>query len=413
MAILNIRGATISGFLNIITSVSVAMYSLIKQSFNSNTPSNSGDRFGSAIAIEKTNTVFIGAFLSDAGGVLQSGSVFQFDYDTTWTQTQIINLGSNGQANSEFGGAIDVSNDWLVIAASAEDFDGLTNAGAVYIYKKNNNTWGSTYHTRLISPTPSADNYFGKSISIFGNTLIVGEYAGDSSISNSGVAHVYIWNGTSWILQQTLDAGANAATNANFGFTVSLDGDTAVVGSYLENSGAGALYIFQRSGTTWSQQVRLTPSVVIPNARFGYNVKLRGSRLVVGSPYPATSKGRVYYFKRIKNIWIQQAILTVDIVTNNPTIVDSLNNGSQLGTSVDIHPSQNVILAGAPTSFTNAGRVYVFEEIESGWTGAVTPILPEGGSSFNGYAVAFNGTNALSGERRTTGTGKFYYYVKQ
>lgn len=414
MPILNVRGASFRGLINVVkATAATALYALTKKNSYSNSPTNSGDRFGACIAFADTTTAFVSGYLNTpTGGVSQAGNVFRYTYGSDWSQAQQLNLGGSGQTNSEFGWSIDASSEWLVVGSPSEDYSSKSDAGAVYIYRNVGGTWQSTYHTRLVSPVANASNRFGNSVAISGNYIIVGENNGDTPTTNTGNAYIYYWDGTSWTQQAQLDAGANATNGESFGYSVSIDGDTAVVGAYTE-SPAGAVYVFTRSGTTWSLQQRLLPSLATSGARFGASVKIRGNRLVIGSPYPTSTKGRIYYFTRSGTSWTQEALLTVDVSANNPNIVDSVANGAQLGNSVDVHPTLDVIIAGAPSAFTNTGRVYVFEKVNGVWTAASTSILNETGSSFNGYFVGFHGNNVVSGERRSTGTGKFYYYLKQ
>jgi hypothetical protein len=142
------------------------------------------------------------------------------------------------------------------------------------------------------SDAQSGDN-FGRSVSVYGDTLVVGATGEDSRGDSAGAAYVFTRSGTTWTQQAKLTASDGQAGDS-FGYSVSVYGDTVVVGAYGEDSGgssAGAAYVFTRSGTTWSQQAKLTASDGQATTRFGVSVSVYGDTLVVGAVFE-DSRGR-------------------------------------------------------------------------------------------------------------------------
>jgi hypothetical protein len=160
----------------------------------------------------------------------------------------------------------------------------------------------------LKASNAEADDQFGFSVAISGDTLVVGAWGEDSSATgvngnqsdnsagSSGAAYVFVRSGTTWTQQAYLKA-SNAAGDDGFGCSVAISGDTVVVGAANEDSsatgvngdgtnngsnGSGAAYVFVRSGTSWSQQAYLKASNTDVGDAFGTKVAISGDTLVVG-----------------------------------------------------------------------------------------------------------------------------------
>ncbi len=202
----------------------------------------------------------------------------------------------------------------------------------------------------LKASNTDARDFFGWSVAISGDTLVVGADGeasnatgingdqSDNSVQGAGAAYVFTRSGTVWSQQAYLKA-SNTDMGDWFGYSVAISGDTVVVGAYREasyatginddqsdNSAAlaGAAYVFTRSGTVWSQQAYLKASNTDPVDRFGYTVAISGDTLVVGayreasyatginddqSDNSALDAGAAYVFTRSGTVWSQQAYL--------------------------------------------------------------------------------------------------------
>ena len=124
-----------------------------------------------------------------------------------------------------------------------------------------------TQQAKIVASDPDANDYFGYDggLGISGDYAIVGAYQNDDNGSASGSAYIFVRSGTSWSQQAKLTA-SNANSGDNFGISADISGDYAVVGATGEDSGvdnSGAVYVFVRSGTSWSQQAILQPSTAV------------------------------------------------------------------------------------------------------------------------------------------------------
>ncbi|MCX6875207.1 MAG: choice-of-anchor D domain-containing protein [Verrucomicrobia bacterium] len=276
------------------------------------------DQFGVSVAISG-DTVVVGACLEDsaATGVNgnqsdnsapNSGAAYVFVRSgTTWSQQAYLKASNTG-ANDRFGYRVAVAGDTVVIGAYWEDSaatgvngDGsdnsAVNAGAAYIFARSGTTWSQQAY--LKGSNTEAGDWFGWSVAVAGDTVVVGAFyedsnatgvngnGGDNSAADSGAAYVFVRDGTNWSQQAYLKASNTDALDL-FGASVAVLGDTAVVGAYQEDSIAlqsGAAYVFVRSGTTWTQQAYLKASTIGAGDFFGWSVALSGNTLVVGADY--------------------------------------------------------------------------------------------------------------------------------
>src|SRR5205807_2066488 len=144
--------------------------------------------------------------------------------------------------------------------------------GVAYVFLRSGTTWSQ--QAELTAADAASGDEFGLSVSLSGdgNTALIGAR---NKNSGTGAAYVFIRSGTVWGQQAELTAG-DAATNNDFGISVSLGGDgrTALIGADNRNSGTGAAYVFSRSGTTWSQQQELTAGDAATSDGFGFSVSL-------------------------------------------------------------------------------------------------------------------------------------------
>ncbi|MSQ08671.1 MAG: hypothetical protein EXR44_05165, partial [Dehalococcoidia bacterium] len=203
----------------------------------------------------------------------------------TWTQQQKLTA-SDGAANDFFGYSVAVSGDTAVVGAWGDD----SAKGSAYVFTRSGSTW--TQQQKLTASDGAAIDYFGYSVAVSGDTAVVGAYGDDSY---KGSAYVFTRSGSTWTQQQKLTASDGAA-NDYFGGSVAVSGDTAVVGAYGDDSEKGSAYVFTRSGSTWTQQQKLTASDGAANDFFGWSVAVSGDTAVVGARSDDSSKGSAYMF---------------------------------------------------------------------------------------------------------------------
>jgi len=138
---------------------------------------------------------------------------------------------------------------------------------------------------KLTASDGAAHDYFGTSVSLSGNRALVGAYQDDDNGSDSGSAYVFEWNGSAWTQVAKLTASDGAASDY-FGHSVSLSGNRALVGAYRDDDNgtdSGSAYVFEWDGSAWTQVAKLTASDGAAYERFGYSVSLSGDRALVGA----------------------------------------------------------------------------------------------------------------------------------
>jgi len=312
----------------------------------------SSDRFGGSVAVSG-DTAVIGASNADAGG---SGAGAAYVFTRTggsWTQQAKL-MASDAQANDNFGYSVAVSGDTAVIGAPYEDTGG-SDAGAVYVFTRTGGSW--TQQAKLMASDAQANDNFGYSVAVSGDTAVIGARLEATGGSGAGAAYVFTRTGGSWTQQAKLMA-SDAQVNDYFGWSVAVSGDTAVIGAQFEDtggSGAGAAYVFTRTGGSWTQQAKLMASDAQANDNFGYSVSVSGDTAVIGARLEDTGgsgAGAAYVFTRTGGSWTQQAKLMASDAQANDVF----------GWSVAVSGDTAVI--GAPyedTGGSDAGAVYVFE----------------------------------------------------
>ena len=264
------------------------------------------DYFGNSVVIDGDNAI-IGAFLDDDGGG-GSGSAYVFTRSgSTWTQQGKL-IASDDQTSDRFGIAVDINNDYAIVGASFEDAGG-NESGAAYIFVRSGSTW--TQQQKLTASDGQSGDQFGTSVHISGTSVIVGSTKNQSN----GAAYIFTRSGSTWTQQQKLTASDGAA-NDYFGNSVVIDGDNAIIGAFLDDDGgggSGSAYVFTRSGSTWTQQGKLIASDDQTSDRFGIAVDINNDYAIVGASFEdagGNESGAAYIFVRSGSTWTQQQKLT-------------------------------------------------------------------------------------------------------
>ncbi len=352
---------------------------------------------------------------------------------------------SNTGLNDWFGISVAVDGNTAVVGAIGEGSnatgvngnqtdDSIPRAGAVYVFVRNGNTWSQQAY--LKSAAPDGDDYFGYSVEISGDTIVVGVpnedsnatgingNATDDSAGNSGAAYIFTRSGITWSQQAYLKA-SNTDGGDGFGEHVAIDGDTVLIGAPYEDSNgssqsddsvsnAGAAYVFTRSGVTWSQQAYVkspNPDLV---DYFGVGIDISGDTAVVSAKNEdsnatgvngnsadntVTDSGAAFVFTRSGVTWSQQAYLKASNTESNDWFGQSV--GIDGDTIVVGAPGEDSNGAGqADNSVTSAGAAYVFTRSGITWSqqaylkAANTTFGDSQGDGF-GVAVAISGDSAL------------------
>jgi hypothetical protein len=196
-----------------------------------------------------------------------------------WTE-QVKLTATDAAAGDFFGWSVSFEGDTALIGAMGDD--NLT--GSAYVFVRSGNTW--TEQVKLTASNGATGDNFGVSVSLDGDTALVGATNHPIFPLNIiGSAYVFVRSGNTWTEQAKLTAGDGAAGDF-FGWSVSLEGDTALVGAFSDDDSgddSGSVYMFLRSGTTWTEQAKLTASDGAAGDQFGYWVSFDGDTALVGS----------------------------------------------------------------------------------------------------------------------------------
>ena len=240
-----------------------------------------GDKFGRSVAING-DTIIVGAPSGTPYGT-DSGSVYVFTRtDQTWTQQ--AKLTSNSlTVNSMFGWSVDIEDYIAAVGALNHETKGVS-SGTAYVFIRTGGIW--TEQANLTGSDTATEHNFGRSVALSGETLAVGAPGHNSKGANTGAAYVFLRSETAWTEQAKLSA-SDAARDNNFGWSITADGETVIAGAYgnlVKGVDAGAAYVYKRSGTSWTEQAKLTATGAALEQKLGTSVDLNNNYLVSGSP---------------------------------------------------------------------------------------------------------------------------------
>ncbi len=350
-------------------------------------PGASGDQFSTAVALSGNTAVLTSPFENSSQGwlyvfLIAPGNIIQQGSFT----------GNSTSSGDSFGTSVAVSGDKVVAGSPSKGLD----QGAVYVFGRSGANW--TPQAELTPPTGllSFDDNFGSSVSIDGNTIVVGA----SGEFGQGSAYVFVLSGTTWTQQAKLTAN-DAASGDLFGSSVSINGDTVVVGANGKLAFQGVAYVFTRSGSAWTQQAKLTASDAAANDSFGVSVSVSGDTAAIGARGKGSFQGAAYVFVRSGTNWTQQSKL----------LGADLASGDNFGSSVSV--DGNTVLVGAYNQAAVQGAAYVFVSSGSTWTqqSKLTAADASKSSGF-GVAVSLNGSMAVIGAALKSGTGVAYTFAR-
>ena len=323
----------------------------------------SGQNFAESVAIEG-DTVMVGSPDRSGGG----GVYFFSRGGSVWSQDAILE--STGlEAGDDFGGDVCLSGDLLAVGATGDD-DAGDNAGAVILFNRPGSLW--VEGQKLTADTPQINSDFGNAIDIYGSSLIVGARFTEVSghIGAGGAAHVFVESGGVWSEEQRLVA-SDAGAGDFFGVSANIVGDIVTIGSsgwdFLSLVSAGAVYVFRRSGTIWTQEQELHGSPIQLGAHFGNAVAATTDGIVIGALWedsPPIGYGAVYFYVSTfdrsdlsitlsdgQTEAVPGTYITYDIVVTNDGPNDTLG-----ATVTDVFPPE--LLGCSWTCVGTAGGIY-------------------------------------------------------
>ncbi len=362
---------------------------------------SSADGFGESVSISG-NAIIVGASgVADYGIVSGAAYIYELDAGTgNWVEQKL--LASDSASGDYFGKSASISGDTVIIGAHGNDDLGSM-SGSAYIFVRDSGTGVWAQQKKLLASDGVTFDFFGRSVSISGDTVIVGAAYDDDNGDSSGSAYIFVRDsGTGvWTEQQKLTA-ADGVAEDYFGYSVAINGDTAIVGAYNDYDAngnyVGSAYIFVRDTGTgiWTQQQKIVASGVVNGGFFGLSVSIDTDTAIVGATADVSNNitsGSSYVFVRDSGtgIWSQQQKLVASD--------GAANDG--LGTSVAI--SGDVAFIGAKSvddKGTNSGAAYVY--VRDSTTGIWTQqqkLLPFDGAAYDvyGWSVAISGSTIVAG----------------
>ena len=430
---------------------------------------NKDDQFGGAVALSADgSTLAVGAINEDGAGkgvnpvvksgkgsketITNSGAVYVYTRTAAGWKQQAYLKASNAGEGYQFGNALTLSSDGNLLAvgstgeaSSAIGINGNQNdtsmpgAGAVYVFARKGGSWAQQAYVKASNTGGPVVGYqFGYSVSLSsdGSTLAVGQTSDPSNATgingdqkntaapDSGAVFVFTRDGENWAQQAYVKPWNTTQRGVLFGYSVALsgNGDTMGVGTYDEDRGRGAVYVFTRKGAKWAQQMRLTASNAEQGDSLGCSLAISddGNTIVSGAfdedailagiqPPNAgaddepsdSSSGAAYVFARKDGKWSQQAYVKAFNTREN----------DQFGWALAISRDGNTIAVGShledsgakgingdmkDTTAEDSGAVYIYTRSGDTWSPAAYVKAPNTKAAAEfGIAVALNGDGKM------------------
>jgi len=347
-----------------------------------------GDFLGDGVALSG-DTVLVGAWgVDDVGG--NAGAVYVFVRNgDSWEQEAKL-LADDGVAYDEFGREVALDGDTALVGVKVHDAVGDA-SGACYVFTRTSGVW--TQEAKLVPDDAHAGDRFGSAVALEGGIALIGAMTDEGQGELSGAAYVFVRAGGVWTQQAKLQAADGGAENT-FGRSVDLEGDTAMIGARgVDGAAAGAVYVFTLTAGVWTQQAKLLASDGTDGDGFGVDVSIDDGTALIGAAWSddsADNSGSAYVFALGAEGWVEEAKLLAS---------DGGNNWAMFGRDLVLHRNIAIIAADGNASLgSQSGAVYVFSREGGVWAEQAKLTAWDGdtGDRF-GSGVAFEGTTAIVG----------------
>lgn len=316
--------------------------------------------FGWSVAVDEKHAIVGSPKVHDRGP--NAGAVYPYvRRGNTWKpaeQVKIFPIRSGER--DQFGSSVALTGDTAIIGAPGNE----KATGAVFVFTYNPDAQRWQQQAKLTAQDKATGDQFGWSVAINQSIAIIGARFDDDHGKSSGSAYIFVRSGEEWIQQAKLTANDGAASD-NFGQTVSISEDFAIVGApkhaHAGLKQSGIAYIFGRNGDNWTQQAKLIENEPGAKNLFGVSVSISGGVAIVGAPSSdgvATDTGAAYVFNRLGDAWIQHAKLSAK----------DADEHDQFGNAVSIY--HNIAFVGAKFDDelgNNAGAAYSFLREGDAW----------------------------------------------
>ena len=340
-----------------------------------------GDRAGHSVAISG-DTIIVGVPQNGDYDNLRNGKACIFVRSATGWVEQATIVASDGKRIDAFGFSVGIDGNTTVVGAPVDgDGDGGS-IGSVYVFNRLGTAW--TEHQKLISMNAESGDLQGYSVAISGKTIISGTRGATHTHYGDGEAIVFELNSSVWSEKSELFA-PNGAQNDWFGYNVDVSNNQAIVGSIQNGTGPGAAYIYERQNGDWNLVQLITPFDPDDAGFFGYSVSIDGEFALVGDRYhsaPNSGLGAAYLYQKINGSWEFQSLMkALNTVVN-----------SSFATSVDLD-AQHIAIGNPGAYFSNirSGTVVVF--FDSCLVSCIADVNGDGSltaADFTAWINAFN-----------------------
>ncbi|MFN0244176.1 MAG: FG-GAP repeat protein, partial [Planctomycetota bacterium] len=362
-------------------------------------PPHAGDNFGYSAGFSG-NTAVVGASTHDHSSMFAAGAAYVFVRSAgTWSEQANL-IASDPESLSSFGHSVAIDGDTIAVAAHLKDEPGIVNAGAVYVFVRSGSTW--TQQAKLLASDFTQQVGFGDPLALSGDTLAVGSPLAPGPIA-AGAVYVFVRSGTTWTQEAKLTSNVGRLAES-----VAIRGDTIVAGApthTITSFSEGVARVFRRSGTSWSEEAQLQAPDPQSNDLFGQSCAVWGDWLMVAAPRQGNTGGAVYTFERVGATWTWRQKLVSPIPEWHTTAyfggaLALRGNRVMIGAHIaDIAPLGSV------------GRAHLYERSGSNWrpVASMTVTDPRSGTSF-GKAVGLDGDVLFVTNEHGQGARKAYAY---
>ncbi len=327
-----------------------------------------------------------------SGPFQQGGAAYAYRrINGSWTQVQKI-VPSDVSNSFLFAERIAIDGNVAAFSALGATVDGVTLAGAIYVYRNINGVW--TFEQKLIADD-NRQQRFGDSLAILGDTIVAGATLAPSSANPIGAVYIFNRTANGWSQSQRLVA-TDTITTTQFGYSVALDNNVLVIGTPFNPSGGslgGDVYVFNRANGVWSQSQKLSGPNPTGFRQFGRSVDIDGDYLAVGASHvdigTAADAGSAYVYQLLDGQWVLQS----ELINESPI------PGGGYGTTISISGQSVLVGELGNSTFTNPfGAVHAFISIDEQWyERAVFTGSPAGAGSNFALSLDHDGNTAVVG----------------
>jgi hypothetical protein len=301
-----------------------------------------------------------------------------------WSQqgSKLVGTGAVGTALQGLCVSLSADGNTAIVGGPTDDAE----AGAAWVWTRSQGVW-TQQGPKLVGSGAVGKARQGMSVSLAadGNTAIVG---GSADSGFAGAAWVWTRSGGVWTQQgsKLVGTGAVGAALQGSNVSVSADGNTLIVGGYLDDLGVGAVWVWTRSGAVWTQQgPKLVGTGAVGNAEQGASVSLSadGNTALVGGSNHASGAGAAWVWTRSGSTWTQQGSMLVG--------TDAVGDAHQ-GFSVSLSADGNTAMVGGFTDDGDAGAAWVWTRSGGVWTQRGAKLVGTGavGDARQGYSVSLS-----------------------